>query len=192
MSTAMFLMILLLLVLGGAYAWYATIISRRNTAVEALSGIDVQLKKRTDLLPNVLTIAQKFMDHERSLLSEITELRTKATAGYDPKAPGEVKEHLENASQLSDRLGQLMIAVEAYPELKPNETMVQAQRTFNEVEQQISASRRFYNSAVNSLNTSIQIFPGSLIAGMAGVGIMPSFEATEADRKPVSAGDHLR
>ena len=117
MSSATFLIILLLVVLAGAYAWYATIISRRNTALEALSGIDVQLKKRTDLLPNILAIAQKFMDHEKSLLSEITALRTKAAAGYDPQSPAEVKEHLESARQLSERVGQLMIAVEDYPDL---------------------------------------------------------------------------
>jgi LemA protein len=192
MSAGGFLIVLLIVILGGAYAWYAILIRRRNTALEALSGIDVQLKKRTDLIPNILTIAQKFMDHEKSLLQEITELRTKATASYNPNAPEDVKEHLKAAEQLSDRVGQLMIAVEAYPDLKSNETMVQAQRTYNEVELQLSASRRFYNSAVNSLNTAIQIFPGNVIAGVAGVGIMPSFEASEADRRPVSASEYLR
>ncbi len=187
---------ILLMIVGGlaliGYGWYATIISRRNTALEALSGIDVQLKKRSDLIPNIVTIAQKFMDHERGLFHEITELRTKATASYDRTAPDAVKEHLDVADQLAGRMRQLMIAVENYPTLKSDATMLQAQQTYNEVELQIAAARRFYNSAVNSLNTSVQIFPGNLLADTAGVSAMPSYETEEASRAPVLASAMLR
>lgn len=179
-------------VVVGLYIWYASIISKRNRALEALSGIDVQLRLRTNLIPNVLTIAQKFMDHEKALLTEITALRSRADADYDPKDAAAVKEHLDAAGALGARMGQLMVQVEAYPDLKSDETMLQAQRTYNETEAQIAAARRFYNSAVSSLNNAVQIFPGSLIAGLAKVQAMPFYETDEASREPVSAGDYLK
>ncbi len=173
------------------YGWYVSIIKRRNKAQEALSGIDVQLQKRSNLIPNILKIAKKFMEHESALLTQVTELRTKAGADYDSGNPEEVKAHLGAAKELSGAMGRLMVAVEAYPELKSNETMIQAQQTYNEVEAQIAAARRFYNSAVSTLNNAVQIFPGNVIAGMAGVTAMPFYEADEAARAPVDAGDFL-
>ena len=174
------------------YFWYAGIISKRNKADESLSGIDVQLKKRSNLIPNILKIAQKFMDHEKSLITEVTELRTKVDSSYDKADPDAVMQHLAAAEQLSGRMGQLMIAVEAYPDLKSDQTMVQAMQTYNEVEAQIAAARRFYNSSVTQLNNAVQIFPGNLIAGIAGVAQKPFFEADEASRAPVHADSFLR
>ncbi|MDC1050512.1 LemA family protein, partial [bacterium] len=140
------------------YIWYAKIVSRRNTAGEALSGIDVQLTKRSELVPNILAIAKKFMEHEKELLEEVTKLRSKATAGYDALDPKQVAKHFEDSATLGAQMGKLMISMEAYPDLKSDRTMVQAQKTYNEVEAQIAAARRFYNSAVSDLNNSIEIF----------------------------------
>lgn len=186
----------LLLILGAilvfGYAWYASIVAKKNKAKEALSGIDVQLKKRSDLLPNVLTIAAKFMDHERELIQKVTELRTKVTGEYNKDDSDSVKKHLANAGALDANLGKLMIAVENYPNLKSDQTMIQAGRTYNEVEEQISAARRFYNSAVSELNTSIQIFPGNILAGLAGAKDMPFYEANEADKAPVDASKFFK
>ncbi|MCH9806989.1 MAG: LemA family protein [Alphaproteobacteria bacterium] len=180
-----------LAVLAGAYLWYMAMVSRRNSALEALSGIDVQLTKRASLIPNVLKIARSFMNHERGLLNEIVELRNKVAAPYDPKDADAVAQHLDSAKQLSSRMGQFMLTVENYPELKSNETMVMAQKTYNEVELQIAAARRFYNSAVNSLNTSIQTFPGNLIASLANIEEMPFYEADAAHLQPVDADAYL-
>lgn len=184
--------IVLAVAIGGAYLWYVSLISRRNKALEALSGIDVQLKKRADLIPNILTIAQKFMEHERELLTEVTALRAKVTEDYDSRDAGAVAEHLKVAEALTSRMGQVMIAVEAYPDLKSDQTMIEAQRSYNEVEAQISAARRFYNAAVSSLNNAVQIFPGSMIARFANVTSMPFYEAEPAARLPVNAGDILK
>ncbi|WP_199899350.1 LemA family protein [Sneathiella glossodoripedis] len=178
-------------VLGLVYGWYATIISRRNKALEALSGIDVQLQKRSDLIPSILKIAKKFMEHEKELITEVTELRTRMEAGYDARDPNAVGEHLQAAEKLGGAMGKLMVAVEAYPDLKSSDNMVQAQRTYNEVEAQISAARRFYNASVSQLNTSIQIFPGTFIAQMAGVEPMPFYEADDGAKAPVDASDYL-
>ena len=185
------LLVVVVVVLVVLYVWYAIIIGRRNKVLEALSGIDVQLKKRSNLIPNILEIARKFMEHEKSLLTEITELREKADRDYDVKDAGAVREHLAVAEQLAGKMGRLMVRVEDYPDLKSQETMVQAQRTYNEVEAQIAAARRFYNAAVAGLNNSVQIFPGNLIAGIAGAAAMPFFVADEESREPVSAADHL-
>lgn len=174
-----------------AYIWYASLIGKRNKALEALSGIDVQLKLRSNLIPNILKIAKKFMEHEKSLLEEITALRSQADQDYDKKDGDAVKEHIAAVEQLGGKMSQLMVQVEAYPDLKSDTSMLQAQQTYNEVEAKIAAARRFYNSAVTALNNSIQIFPGNIIANIANVSEMPFYEVDEASRAPVDAGDFL-
>jgi len=188
MSTSL---IIVLVVIAVLYFWYASIIAKRNDALSALSGIDVQLKKRANLIPNVLTIAKKFMEHEKSLLTEITELREQLVGQYDKKDADAIEQHFEVAESLSSKMGALSIKMENYPDLKSDQTMVQAMQTYNEVEAQISAARRFYNTSVSSLNTSIQIFPGSAIASFAGVKEMPFYEAPESAKAPVDAANYL-
>jgi LemA protein len=178
-------------VLGLVYGWYASIISRRNRALEALSGIDVQLQKRSDLIPNILKIAKKFMEHEQELITQVTELRTRMDEGYDAADASSVQGHLKAAEALGGAMGKLMVAVEAYPDLKSSDNMLQAQRTYNEVEAHISAARRFYNASVTQLNNSIQIFPGTLLAGVAGASPMPFYEADDGAKAPVNADDYL-
>lgn len=175
-----------------AYLWYVVLIRRRNRVQEALSSIDVQLRKRHDLLPNVLKMAERFMAHERQLLARLTELRNQAQAPYDPRNGEQVRQHLDAEGSLQAGLRQLFAVAENYPELRSSETMSNAQLTFNEVEGHIAAARRFYNAAVTDLNNAVQIFPGSLIAGFAGVQAMPFFEIEdEAVRQPVDASEIL-
>ncbi|WP_422025057.1 LemA family protein [Pyruvatibacter mobilis] len=180
------------LVLIGGYIWYVTLIARRNRAREALSSIDVQLRKRHDLIPNVLAIAQKFMEHEKELLTEVTELRARAMADYNPDDPAAVKSHIEAERSLQAGMMRFFATAEAYPELRSAEAMTKAQDTYTEVEGHISAARRFYNAAVTDLNNAVEVFPGSVIAGMAGVKPMPFYEVEEAARAPVNAGDYLK
>lgn len=182
---------LVAVVLIGGYAWYATLISRRNRAREALSSIDVQLRKRHDLVPNVLKIASRFMEHERDLLNEVTEQRARAMADYDKSDPEAVGAHLEAERKLQAGMVRLFATAEAYPELRSAETMVNAQQTYSEVEGHIAAARRFYNASVTDLNNAVEIFPGSVIAGMAGVKPMPFYEIEESARAPVDAGAYL-
>ena len=180
-----FIIILLL------YVLYARIIKNKNKAYEALAGIDVQLKNRSNLIPNILLIAKKFMEHEKELISTVTELRTKTDKDYDSNDAAAVKEHMQSASALGAQMGQLMISVEAYPDLKSDQTMQQAQLSYNEVETKIAAARRFYNSAVGQLNNSIEIFPGSIIARYANAYVMPFYEVDEASKAPVDASSIL-
>ncbi|BCE00004.1 LemA family protein [Marinicellulosiphila megalodicopiae] len=185
----MLIISLVILCLIIIYGWYVSIISKQNKAKEALSGIDVQLKQRANIIPNILTIAKKFMEHEKSLLAEITQLRTDALRDYDSADKNALKEHFSVEDQLSGKMGQLMINMEAYPELKSDQTMLQAQRTYNEIEAKIAAARRFYNSSVTALNNSVQIFPGNLIASMIGATVMPFYEADEQSTAPINASE---
>jgi LemA protein len=162
------------------YLWYATIIARRNKMREALSSVDVHLNQRHDLIPNIVSLAARFMEHERGLLTEVTRLREEAKA--TPTTPTEVGKRFALEGELGQRVGQLLVGMEAYPELKSDRPLIEAQQTWTEIEAQITASRRFYNAAVNQLNNAIQIFPGPIIAGIAGVTAMPFFEAPAAAR----------
>ena len=182
--------VVLILIVG--YMWYAGLISKRNKAKEALSGIDVQLRKRFDLIPNILKIASRFLEHEKELLTNITDLRAKAMKDYNPGDPNAVKGHLDAAGALQPAMMKLFAVAENYPDLKSDTTMVRAQDTYTEVEGHIAAARRAYNASVTNLNNAVEIFPGSMIARMANVQSMPFYEETEeAARQPVDASDFL-
>jgi LemA protein len=178
--------------LGLTYHLYAVIIKKRNRVLEALSNIDAQLQLRFDLLPNILKVAKRFMEHESSLFQEITTLRTQASKPYNQNNPDSVTEHLATAQELNSKMGNLVVAVENYPALKSDQTMVQAMQTYNEVEGQLSAARRFYNSSVATLNNSIQIFPSSVIAQWIRIAEMPFFQAEASTKKPIDADQVLR
>ena len=191
MDTGTIVIIIAFIIILLLYFLYARIIKNKNKAYEALAGIDVQLKNRSNLIPNILQIAKKFMEHEKDLISTVTELRTKTDKDYDSNDAAAVKEHMQSASALGAQMGQLMISVEAYPDLKSDQTMQQAQLSYNEVEAKIAAARRFYNSAVGQLNNSIEIFPGSIIARYANASVMPFYEVDEASKAPVDASSIL-
>jgi LemA protein len=172
------------------YLWYASIVARRNKVQEALSSVDVHLNQRHDLIPNIVSLAGKFMEHERALLTDVTRLREEARQTA-PATPDAVGKRFALEGELGQRVGQLLVSMEAYPVLKSDQPLMEAQRTWTEIEAQITASRRFYNAAVNQLNDAIQIFPGSVIAGVAGVRTMPFFEAPAAARTAPSVDSIL-
>lgn len=187
-----FIIIFIVVLLVLAYGFYVGLITKRNRALEALSGIDVQLNLRSDSVPNLLKIARRYMEHEEKLLEEISALRAQAGRPYNRTDQTEVQAHLNAASQLEGKISQLLVTVENYPELKADGLLMQTMESYNQVESHVAAARRFYNSAVSELNTATQIFPLSLIASMAGIQAMPFFEASEAARAPVDADRYLR
>lgn len=183
---------IIVLVILGLYIWYAMIVTRRNRVSEALAGIDVQLQQRHDLIPNVLTIARRFMDHERTLLEEITALRAKAqtTVGSRDFATAEQRFHTETL--LEAGMGRLFALAENYPNLQSQGPMIEAQRAYSEVEANLSAARRFYNTAVGDLRNIVEIFPGDYLKGAAGVTVLPPFfETADATRAPIDAAKYL-
>jgi len=174
------------------YVWYVTIVKRKNRVAEALSGIDVQLSQRHELIPNVLAIAKRYLAHEQDLLADIARLRTTGQERIGSTDPKAVAEKFAAENQLSAGLGRLFAVAEGYPELKSDDLMVRAQSTYQEVETNVAAARRFYNSSVTDLRNACQIFPGQVVAALAGAGQMPPFfEAPAAHRGAVNAADHL-
>ena len=173
------------------YAQYVRLIVVRNKVRESASDIDVQLKKRYDLIPNMLQMAAKFMEHEKSLMTELTELRTKAMASTFVASP---KEKMEMESLLNQKLGEFRVSLENYPDLKSNQTMITAMQSMNEVEEHISAARRFYNSNVNALKNAVEIFPGNIVAMLVGVNYKdtPFFEVSEVEKQPINSKDYFK
>lgn len=160
---------------------YNRLVRYRYRAREALSDIDVQLKRRYDLIPNVVETVKRYMMHERTVLENVTKARTIAmTQSGDPLK----RVKAENA--LSNTLKTLFAVSENYPDLKANANFLDLQRELADTENKIQASRRFYNGTVRDYNTSIETFPTRLIAGMFGFGAMEFFElGSEAEREPV-------
>lgn len=178
--------------LVGLYLWYATIVTRKNRVGEALGSIDVQLSQRHELIPNVLAIAKRYMAHEQDLLADITRLRSAASQPAAGAAPAAMAEKFAAENQLGMQVGRLFAVAENYPELKADSVMRQAQASYQEVETNVAAARRFYNTAVGDLRNACQIFPGPLLAAMAGAGTLPPFfEAPAEHRGAVNAADHL-
>ena len=172
------------------YFIYVSLIKKRNLLKESASGIDIQLKKRYDLIPNLMTMAAKYMEHEKNMMEEITKLRSEAMKINFNTDPNK-KIELENL--LSSRMNDFKLSAENYPDMKSNEAMITAMQSLNEVEEHIAAARRFYNSNVTALKNAIEIFPSSLVAKMIGIkDEMPFFEAEKAAKKSVNANEYFK
>ena len=179
-----------LIIVIALYNLYAGVIQKKNKVEEAFSSIDVQLKKRYDLIPNILTIAQKFMDHEKGLFEEVTKLRTQALSLSNNY--GDIDKKITLDKEIMGKMGQIMVAVENYPQLKSDQTMINAMQTYNEVEEHIAAARRFYNSAAVELKNAVEIFPSSLVAALLGIKAADFFKTDEAEKQPINASDYLK
>jgi len=157
-----------------------SMIGARNRVDEAWSGIDVQLKRRHDLVPNLVETVKGYATHERETFEKVTEARAEAMKAQGPAESGAAE------GRLSAVLGDLRAVAENYPELRATENFQQLSRNLSELEDEIQASRRIYNSNVQTYNTKIQVFPNSLIAGSRGFQPKEFFEITDAaDREPV-------
>jgi LemA protein len=161
---------------------YNSLIAKKNQVKNVFGTIDALLKKRYDLLPNLIATVKAYMQHERNLLNEITELRAKAVSGKMTD-----DDHVELDNKLSKMLGGIMVAVENYPDLKANQNFMQLQRTMNEIEEQISAARRAYNAAVTTFNNAVEMFPTNVIASAMGYKVKKVFEISQEQRENVDA-----
>lgn len=160
---------------------YNSVVNSKNMMESAWSSIDVMLKKRHDLIPNLVGSVKQYMQHEAGLLERITTLRAQSQS-----APVDSAERMAAEGQLSGALGQLRVAVEAYPNLKADENFRHLQGSLNECEEQISAARRAFNAAVVNYNNCIDMIPFSIIAGMKGYQRRAFFEVEDAaERKNV-------
>jgi Uncharacterized conserved protein len=158
---------------------YNGLVKARQMAEEAWSGIDVQLKRRADLIPNLIETVKGYAGHEKSTLEEVVELRNRAQA----VPAGDVEGRAQAEGLLGAALGRIIALAEAYPDLKANENFLELQRSLETIEGEIQMSRRYYNGAARDLNVKVESFPSNLVAGQFGFSKKPYFEITnEADR----------
>lgn len=157
---------------------YNTLIAKRNNVHNIFATMDAMLKKRWDLVPNLVSTVAGYADHERKLFERITEARAQAQAGHLNQ---DQKVVLENS--FMQLLGVVRATVENYPNLKASDNFLHLQRTLNELEEQISAARRAYNAAVTDFNTAIQVFPTNIIASMFSFSEKPLFQIDPAQRE---------
>ena len=175
---------ILLAVVAAIIIWVIYIYNRfvrlTNRTEEGWSDIDVQMKRRYDLIPNLVETVKGYAAHEAGTLQKVTEARTKAMGAQS------VAEHAEAENMLTGALKSLFAVSEAYPDLKANTNFLELQRELSDTENKIQASRRFYNGTVLDLNNAIQMFPTNLLAGMFGFSKREFFDLEEeAAKQPV-------
>src|SRR5206468_8632364 len=171
------LVVLLVLILIGVNN---SMVGARNRCDEAWSGIDVQLKRRHDLVPNLVETVKGYATHEREVFEKTAQARASAMAARTPEQASQAE------GQLTAALTDLRAVAENYPQLRATENFQKLQNELTEIEDEIQASRRIYNSNVQSYNTKIQVFPNSLIANSGGFTAREFFEISEAgEREPV-------
>jgi LemA protein len=180
---AVVIIIIVALVLIGGLSWILirnSMVGSRNRVDEAWSGIDVQLKRRHDLVPNLVETVKGYATHEQAVFTKTTEARAEAMKA------GTVAATQQAEAKLSGALADLRAVAENYPDLRATENFQQLQRNLNEIEDEIQAARRIYNSNVQAYNTKIQVFPNSIVANQGGFTAREFFEIENAaDREPV-------
>jgi LemA protein len=180
-------MIITLVIIAIIVLWFVYLFNRfvkqKNIVKEAWSGIDVQLKRRYDLIPNLVDTVKSYSNYEKELLQNITGLRSKTMELNSPS------EKAKPESELSGMLKNLLAVVENYPDLKANRNFLSLQQQLTEVEDQVQYARRYYNGAVRDYNTLVQSFPSNILASVFNFKEEPFFEislATERETPGVS------
>ena len=176
MYIAIGILVLLAVYLVAGYNGFMVLKTRIQ---EALSGIDVQLKRRADLIPNVIETVKGYAKHEKGVFTEVTKARTALMGAQSPK------EKAQADNMLSGALKSLFAVAEAYPDLKANTNFQDLQRQLEDTEDKVAYSRQFYNSNVLDFNTKVQMFPSNLIANAFAFKAFEFFEAEEADKQSI-------
>ncbi len=176
MSTTLIVILILALLVLITIFTYNRLVKLRNNRENAFADIDVQLKQRHDLIPQLVDAVRGYMKHESEVLTKITEARSNAMNATN------INERVDAENQLSGALAGLRVAVEAYPDLKASRNFMNLQEEISDVENKLAASRRYFNSATKELNSAIQVFPAVLFAGMFGFTRQPMFEIPSEQR----------
>lgn len=176
MAAIIFLGVLALIVV----LMYNSLINKKNQVENIFGGVDAVLKKRYDLIPNLVASVSRYMEHEKSILEKVTQLRSEAN-----KPNLSDSEKIDLDSKISSALGSIMVAVENYPDLKANENVMNLQHNLTEIESQISAARRAYNQAVTDYNNAIEMFPTNFMASFMNLRKKAVFVISKDERKNV-------
>ncbi|MCX5634941.1 MAG: LemA family protein [Planctomycetota bacterium] len=181
------LIVAVVVVIAVVVFFYNILVAKKNQVANIFGTIDVLLKKRYDLLPNLVSTVKGYMQYEKQVLAEITEMRAKAVSDV---ISDDQKIDLDN--KVTRRLGDIMLAVENYPNLKANQNFLNLQRSLNEIEEQISAARRAYNASVTDYNNAVEMVPTSIIASMTGYRVKSVFEIDQRQRESIDTGKLLK
>ncbi len=149
---------------------YNRLVRLRMARENAFADIDVQLKQRHDLIPQLVSAVKGYMNHEEKVLTRITEARNQAMGART------IDDKIAAEQHLSSALGGLKFQVEAYPDLKASQNFIQLQNEMSDIENKLAAARRFFNSATKEINTAVQTFPANIFAGMFGFKVEPFFD----------------
>ncbi|MCX8206160.1 MAG: LemA family protein [Candidatus Micrarchaeota archaeon] len=172
--------ILAIALIVGIALVYNSLVSKRNKVQNAWAQIDVQLKKRFDLVPNLVETVKGYAKHEKGLFEEVTKARAAVMSAKTPQESAKANDMLSTA------LKSLFAVAENYPKLRANENFLHLQSELSEIEGKIAYARQFYNDSVYEYNTSLQIFPNSLFAGLLGFKASEFFKAGGNESKPVN------
>ena len=165
---------------------YNNLVKLRNNRENAFANIDVQLKQRHDLIPQLVATVKGYAQHEKELLERVTQARTAAM-----NATG-INDKIQAENALSSALAGLKVSVEAYPDLKANQNFLQLQEEISDIENKIAATRRYFNTATRELNNAVQTFPSNIFAGMFGFQKEPMFEIPQADRATIEKAPEIK
>ena len=180
MTLIIILVVVVLLVIW-CISIYNNLVKLRNNRENAFANIDVQLKQRHDLIPQLVATVKGYAQHEKELLERVTQANA---IGINDKIQA------ENA--LSSALAGLKVSVEAYPELKANQNFLQLQEEISDIENKIAATRRYFNTATRELNNAVQTFPSNIFAGMFGFQKEPMFEIPKEDRATIEKAPEIK
>ena len=185
MTLIIILVVVAVLVLG-VIGIYNNLVKLRNNRENAFANIDVQLKQRHDLIPQLVATVKGYAEHEKELLTRVTEARAAAMS-----ATG-INDKIQAESALSSALAGLKVSLEAYPDLKANQNFLQLQTEIADIENKIAATRRYFNTATRELNNAVQTFPSNILAGMFGFKKEPMFEIPQEDRATIEKAPEIK
>lgn len=173
MTAIVIVVVAVVLVVAWFVSMYNGLVKLRNNRENAFANIDVQLKQRYDLVPQLVSTVKGYASHEKEVLEKVTAARAAAMSATT------VDEKVAADKALSGALSGLKVSLEAYPELKANTNFLQLQTELSDIENKLSAARRFFNSTTRELNNACEVFPSNIVAGMFGFKRAAMYEATE-------------
>jgi len=173
------LVVIVVVIAGWLIGLYNGLVRLKNQVKNAWSQIDVQLKRRHDLIPNLVATVKGYAGHEKTTLENVVQARSKAVSAQGVEAQSQAE------GELSSALGRLMVVVEQYPDLKANQNFLALQEELSSTENRISFSRQHYNDSVMTFNTKVQSFPANIVAGMFGFGTEAFFEIEDEAAREV-------
>lgn len=176
---AIIVLVLLAIAAGGVITLYNRLVGLRERAQQAWSDIDVQLKRRHDLIPNLVETVKGYATHEQETFQKVTQARSRAESASGPR------EQAQAEGMLSQFLGRLLAVAEDYPELQADENFRELQNTLEEVEKSLSEARRYYNAVARDLNMAVQQFPSNIVAGWFGFEQREFFELEDESERDV-------